>query len=78
MVLILSRSVSSPNAHHLLRRVRNGEERPGCTIHTFVRGLCRQHDGYEQRIRVHIMKFALRFRIGGMEAAEDLLDVLEA
>ena len=67
-----SRTPSSPSAEHLLRRVGDREELARRLVDADIGRLRREHDGDEQRVGVDVLELALGFRIGGLEAPEDL------
>ena len=57
---------------HLLRRVGEREQLARRLVDAGVGRLGREHDRHEQRVGVDVLKLALRLRVRGLEAAEDL------
>ena len=76
MVLIKSRTFSSPSASHLFRRVGDGEQRGRRLVDAGVGRLRRQHHRDQQRVGVDISQLGLRFRARLAEAAERFLHFL--
>ena len=60
---------------HLLRRVGEREQRGRRLVDAGIGRLRRQHHRHQQRERIDVLQFALRLRIGGLEAAERFLDL---
>ena len=59
---------------HLLGCIRDLEQCLGRLVHTRIRRLCRQRDSHNQRVGVHVVQFALWFRLAFAEPGKDLVD----
>ncbi len=75
MVLMCSRTLSSPSASIFFRRVRDGEQGARRLVDAGIRRLRREHHGDQQREDIHMLKLALRLRIGGLKPGENCLDL---
>lgn len=63
-----------PEVEHFLRRVGDLEQLCGGFVHTLVGRLCGQGDGDDQRVDVHVIKFAHRFGFACVKACKNLSD----
>ena len=62
---------------HFFRRVGDFEQVLGRPVHADIGRLGRQHHGDQQGEHVDVIQLTLRFRVGGGQPGEKLVDVLE-
>ena len=75
MVLISSRTRSSPSATIFAGVSASGKQRRRRLVDAGIGRLRRQHHRHQQRERIDVLQLALRLRIGGLKAAERFLDL---